>query len=128
KILIDRDPEERRRYGRLIGEFESMGALCNALKEKRLKRGSLDFDLPEPEVVLDMQGNLESIIKTERNFAHMIIEEFMIAANEAVAEFVEGLNVPFLYRVHEEPDQLKLDNIVNMMNTLGIIRSNKALK
>jgi ribonuclease R len=128
KILVDRDPEERRRYGRLIDEFEFMGALCNALKEKRLKRGSLDFDLPEPEVHLDMQGNLESIIKTERNFAHMIIEEFMIAANEAVAEHVEKFDIPFLYRVHEEPDPLKLENIVKMMNTLGIIRSKKGLK
>ena len=128
KILVDQDPEERRRYRHLIDEFELMGALCNALKEKRLKRGSLDFDLPEPEVLLDMQGNLEAIIKTERNFAHMIIEEFMIAANEAVAEYVERLDVPFLYRVHEEPDPLKLENIVKMMNTLGIIRSNKVLK
>ncbi len=128
KILIDRDPEERRRYNHLIDKFELMGALCNALKEKRLKRGSLDFDLPEPEVLLDMQGNLEAIIKTERNFAHMIIEEFMIAANEAVAEHVERLDVPFLYRVHEEPDPLKLENIVKMINTLGIIRSNKGLK
>ncbi|MGD0283171.1 MAG: ribonuclease R [Dissulfurispiraceae bacterium] len=128
KILVDRDAEERRRYGRLIEEFEFMGALCNALKEKRLKRGSLDFDLPEPEVILDMQGNLESIIRTERNFAHMIIEEFMIAANEAVAEYVEGLDIPFLYRVHEEPDPLKLENIVKMMNTLGIVRGHKGLK
>jgi len=128
KILVDRDPEERRSYKHLIGEFELMGALCKALKEKRLKRGSLDFDLPEPEVLLDMQGRLEAIIKTERNFAHMIIEEFMIAANEAVAEYIERLDIPFLYRVHEEPDPLKLENIVKMMNTLGIIRSNKGLK
>ncbi len=128
KILVDRDPEARRRYKGLIDEFELMGALCKALKEKRLKRGSLDFDLPEPEVLLDLQGNLEAIIKTERNFAHMIIEEFMIAANEAVAEHVERLDIPFLYRVHEEPDPLKLENIVKMMNTLGIIRSNKGLR
>ena len=128
KILVDRDPEARRRYKGLIDEFELMGALCKALKEKRLKRGSLDFDLPEPEVLLDMQGNLEAIIKTERNFAHMIIEEFMIAANEAVAEHVERLDIPFLYRVHEEPDPLKLESIVKMMNTLGIIRSHKGLK
>ena len=128
KILVDGDREERSRYSHLLDEFGFMGDLCNALKQKRLKRGSLDFDLPEPEVVLDIQGNLEAIIKTERNFAHMIIEEFMIAANEAVAEYVEGLNIPFLYRVHEEPDPLKLENIVKMMNTLGIIRSNKGLK
>ncbi|MBF0507094.1 MAG: ribonuclease R [Nitrospirae bacterium] len=128
KILVDRDPEERGRYRHLIDEFELMGELCNALKQKRIRRGSLDFDLPEPEVVLDMQGNLESIIKSERNFAHIIIEEFMIAANEAVAGYVAGLGIPFLYRVHEEPDPLKLENILKMINTLGIIRVGKGLR
>ncbi len=128
KILVDRDPEERGRYRHLLDEFELMGELCNALKLKRTRRGSLDFDLPEPEVVLDMQGNLESIIKSERNFAHIIIEEFMIAANEAVAGYVAGLGIPFLYRVHEEPDPLKLENILKMINTLGLIRVNKGLK
>lgn len=63
-----------------------MAELCNILKSNSLKRGSLDFDLPEPEILLGIQGNPEAIIKAERNFAHMIIEEFMIAANEAVAE------------------------------------------
>src|SRR5208283_2050306 len=115
KILVDRDVEECLRYKHFIEEFELMGELCRVLKESRVRRGSLDFDLPEPEVVLDMQGNLESILRVERNFAHMIIEEFMIAANEAVAEYAEEAGIPFLYRVHEEPDPLKLDNIVRVM-------------
>jgi ribonuclease R len=128
KILVDRDPEETSRYMHLIREFEWMRELCMALKEKRLKRGSLDFDLPEPEVVLDMQGNLESIIKAERNFAHIVIEEFMIAANEAVARYIEKLDIPSLYRVHEEPDPLKLENIMKMLTAMGSIRNNKGLK
>ncbi len=85
KVLVDNDPEERERYDYLLKDFELMGELCGILRSIRLERGSLDFDLPEPEVLLDLQGNPEAILKAERNFAHMIIEEFMIAANEAVA-------------------------------------------
>ncbi|HTZ17264.1 MAG TPA: RNB domain-containing ribonuclease, partial [Dissulfurispiraceae bacterium] len=86
QILVDRQPAVRQRYEALINEFELMEELCGILKESRLKRGSLDFDLPEPEVLLDLKGNPKDIIRAERNLAHMIIEEFMIAANEAVAE------------------------------------------
>jgi ribonuclease R len=120
KILIDKDAKEISRYGYLVSEFELMGELCNILKARRLKRGSLDFDLPEPEVLLDIQGNPENIIRAERNFAHMIIEEFMIAANEAVAGYLEKLDVPFLYRIHEEPDSLKLEDIMTMVSAAGL--------
>lgn len=122
KILVDKDPEERGRYDYLLKDFETMEELCNIIKDTRLKRGSLDFDLPEPEVLLDLQGNPEDIIKAERNFAHMIIEEFMIAANEAVAEHLEGLGVPSLYRIHEEPDQIKMEGIMKVVNSLGLNR------
>jgi len=122
KILVDKDPEERGRYDYLLKDFETMEELCNIIKDTRLKRGSLDFDLPEPEVLLDLQGNPEDIIKAERNFAHMIIEEFMIAANEAVAEHLEGLGVPSLYRIHEEPDQIKMEGIMKVVNSLGLSR------
>src|SRR3990172_1532435 len=91
KILIDNDPQEREKYAYLLKNFELMGELCDILRITRLARGSLDFDLPEPDVILDIQGNPEAILRAERNFAHMIIEEFMIAANEAVAEHLEGL-------------------------------------
>jgi ribonuclease R len=77
-----------------------MGELCSILRSGRLARGSLDFDLPEPDVLLDLQGNPEAILKAERNFAHVVIEEFMIAANEAVAEHLEKRSVPNLYRIH----------------------------
>jgi ribonuclease R len=121
KILVDKDEEERTRYAGLLGEFELMGRLCEILRGRRLARGSLDFDLPEPEILLDLQGNPEAIIKAERNFAHMIIEEFMIAANEAVAEHLEGLGAPSLYRIHEEPDPMKLDEIMKVVKPLGRI-------
>jgi ribonuclease R len=95
-----------------------MGELCGILRSGRLERGSLDFDLPEPEIILDLQGNPEAIIKAERNFAHMIIEEFMISANEAVAEHLEGLGVPSLYRIHEEPDPMKLEDIMKVVRAV----------
>ncbi|MFO0754308.1 MAG: ribonuclease R [Thermodesulfovibrionales bacterium] len=128
KILVDKDPEERQRYAYLLDLFGLMGELCELLKAVRLKRGSLDFDLPEPEVLLDIQGNPEAIIRAERNFAHMVIEEFMIAANEAVAEFLEEREVPSLYRVHEEPDPLKLENMTRIVNALGVLRNGKPLR
>jgi ribonuclease R len=96
-----------------------MGELCGVLRSGRLERGSLDFDLPEPEIILDIQGNPEAILRAERNFAHMIIEEFMIAANEAVAEHLEGLGVPSLYRIHEEPDPMKMEDILKVLKPLG---------
>src|ERR1700690_2424263 len=128
QILDDREPVARNRYASLINDFELMGELCNILRERRLKRGSLDFDLPEPEVLLDIKGNPKEIIRAERNFAHMIIEEFMISANEAVAEHLEGLETPNIYRVHEEPDPMKLDGIISVIATLGLMSQRNALK
>jgi ribonuclease R len=115
KILVEQDGQERKKYDHLLRDFELMGELCGVLRRKRLERGSLDFDLPEPEVLLDMQGRPEAVLKAERNFAHMIIEEFMIAANEAVAEHLAAMGVPSLYRIHEEPDPMKLDHIMKLM-------------
>jgi len=115
KVLIDTDDAERERYRHLLKDFELMEKLCTILRTKRFERGSLDFDLPEPEVLLDLQGSPEAIIRTERNFAHMIIEEFMIAANEAVAGHIEQLGVPCIYRIHEEPDPLKLEDVINVV-------------
>lgn len=119
KILIDQDVKERAKYDYLLKDFELMGELCSVLRSIRLERGSLDFDLPEPEVLLDMQGNPEAILRAERNFAHMIIEEFMIAANEAVAEHLEKLGVSSLYRIHEEPDPMKLEDILKVVKHFG---------
>ncbi|MCL5022781.1 MAG: ribonuclease R [Nitrospirae bacterium] len=116
KILVDLDSAERAKYDSLLQDFELMNELCGVLRRMRLERGSLDFDLPEPEVLLDLQGRPEAILRAERNLAHMIIEEFMIAANEAVAEHLESLGVPSLYRIHEEPDPMKLEEIVKVMH------------
>jgi ribonuclease R len=115
KILIDCDNHERDRYDYLLRYFELMGELCGILRNRRMRRGSLDFDLPEPEVLLDLQGVPDAIIRAERNYAHMIIEEFMIAANEAIAEYLTGLGIPILYRIHEEPDPFKFREIIKVV-------------
>lgn len=120
KILVDNDRNERERYGYLIESFEIMEELCSVLRNNRIKRGSLDFDLPEPQIMLDLQGRPESIIRAERNLAHMIIEEFMITANEAVASRLEGLGVPSIYRVHEEPDTSKIEELKPIFSSFGL--------
>lgn len=122
EILVDNNMGLRSKYSHLLGEFELMGELCSVLRARRLKRGSLDFDLPEPEVLLDMRGNPEDIIVSERNFAHMIVEEFMIAANEAVAEHLYRKGVPALYRIHEEPDVDKLEDILKVLKTVSRLK------
>lgn len=126
KILVDQEKGEREKYDYLLQDFELMNELCGILRRRRLERGSLDFDLPEPEVLLDLQGRPEAIIRAERNLAHMIIEEFMIAANEAVAGHLASLGVPGLYRIHEEPDPMKLDEIMKVIKPLAGMR--KSLK
>jgi ribonuclease R len=122
KILIDNDQRERSRYDHLLQDLEFMGDLCGMLRNRRLERGSLDFDLPEPEVLLDIRGVPEDILRAERNYAHMIIEEFMIAANEAVAEHLEALGIPILYRIHEEPDPLKLEDIGRVIKSVSPLK------
>jgi ribonuclease R len=120
KILLDRDTDERRRYGYIIKDIEIMQELCEILRDRRIRRGSLDFDLPEPQVLLDIQGRPEAIIRAERNLSHMIIEEFMIAANEAVASYLEEMDVPSLYRVHEKPDPSKIEELRPIFKTFGL--------
>lgn len=127
KILEDKDPELMERYRDYVGLFENMSALCHILREKRIKRGAIDFDFPESKVKLDEKGKPLEIVRRDRSIAEMIIEEFMIAANETVAEHFNWLEAPFLYRVHESPD---LDDITSLNEFLGAfgyqIRANSA--
>ncbi len=120
EILVDRDPAQRRRYAAMLDRFELMAELMQVLKTKRAKRGSIDFDLPEPEIVLDLQGRMTDVIRAERNMAHQIIEEFMLAANETVAAHIESKEKPFIYRIHEEPAEEKLTDLIEFLATLGI--------
>jgi len=119
KILVDRDAELRERFNPLLPSLDLMAGLCQELRQKRIARGAIDFDLPEPEVILNLQGETEDIIRAERNLAHQIIEEFMIAANEAVAQFMEERGSPFIYRIHEPPKKEALDEFRRFISQLG---------
>ena len=118
-ILTERDPETTNRYRALVPMFEMMHELFGILHQRRRRRGSIDFDLPEAEVVLSEFGEIEAIIATERNVAHRIIEEFMLLANETVAAHLVANDVPSLHRVHEPPDAKKVMDFEEFISTLG---------
>jgi len=102
--VIEGDVETRKRYADLVENFELMRDLALILNRKRERRGSIDFDLPEPVIEFDEFGLMKSISRSERNIAHRLIEEFMLSANECVAEYLESHRIASLYRVHEKPD------------------------
>jgi ribonuclease R len=119
KILADRDPDERARYAGLVPLFEIMEELCLILSKKRYRRGAVDFDLPEAEMQFDEDGKVISVVPAERSIAHRIIEEFMLLANECVAEKLASSGGPALYRVHEAPDPLKVEEFADFALSLG---------
>ena len=118
-ILTDRDPDTIARYKDLVPLFETMHELFGILNKRRHRRGSIDFDLKQAEIVLDDEGMVEAIIAAERNVAHRIIEEFMLLANETVAQHLDDHEVPTLYRIHEEPDPLKVAEFEEFVTPLG---------
>ncbi|HEY7168489.1 MAG TPA: ribonuclease R [Candidatus Binatia bacterium] len=119
RILVDRDETYLGLYRPFVDGFKLMEELALLLFESRRKRGNLDFDLPEAEIILDVQGMPENIVRAERNIAHRIIEEFMIAANEAVARHLTEQELPMLYRVHEGPDREALEALAPFLLSLG---------
>lgn len=119
KLLEGEDKALCEKHKPFLRMFKEMEELAKLLIRKRTERGSLDFDLPEPEVILGLTGELESIVLRKRYMAHRIIEEFMIAANEAVARFLYERRIPTLYRVHEPPEREKLDDLIQYMRSLG---------
>ncbi|GFH90872.1 ribonuclease R [Lachnospiraceae bacterium] len=120
KILEDKDQEERTKYEVFVPMFEEMEALSKILRAKRKKRGAIDFDFPETKIILDKEGKPLDIKPYERNTATKIIEDFMLLANETVAQHFYWLEIPFVYRTHDNPDPDKI-------NQLGIFISNFGL-
>jgi ribonuclease R len=118
-ILTNRDPELMRQYARFVPMFDLMRELFQILNDARRRRGSVDFDLNETEVVIDEGGVVEAIIALERNVAHRLIEEFMLLANETVASYLEAQSAPALYRVHEEPDILRVEKFEEFISGFG---------
>jgi ribonuclease R len=117
--ILDGDPEMNARYAPLVGNFKLMKELALILNKKRVARGSIDFDLPEPIIEFDEQGRMLSITRSIRNIAHRIIEEFMLAANEAVAQYLEKRAVASLHRVHEKPDPKKVIEFEELAHAFG---------
>jgi len=118
-ILTDRDPATMAQYQALVPMFGLMGELFEVLNARRRRRGSVDFDLPEAEVVLNEEGFIEDIVASERNVAHRLIEEFMLLANETVASHLESKGMPALYRIHEPPDPLKVLQFEEFISAFG---------
>jgi len=110
----------------LMSELELMRELAEKLTKKRIEHGSIDFDLPEPQIIIDIEGRVEDIVRSERNIAHRIIEEFMLAANRAVAEEFTRGKLPFIYRVHDVPDQDTIDSFREFIAEFGLTMDREA--
>jgi ribonuclease R len=117
--VLEGDEAQRKRYANLIESLELMHELAMILKRKRERRGSIDFDLPEPVIEFDDLGLMRSISRSERNNAHRLIEEFMLSANECVAGYLEGKAIPSLYRIHEKPDAKRVYDFETIAATFG---------
>jgi ribonuclease R len=108
-----------RRYEPLVDNFRRMKELALLLNRRRSERGSIDFDLPEPIIEFDEQGRMQGVVRSVRNVAHRIIEEFMLAANEAVAQYLEKRGIASLHRVHEKPDPKKVLEFEELAHAFG---------
>ncbi len=122
--ILDGDEAAREEFAPLAPEFERMKELALILNAKRERRGSIDFDLPEPIIEFDEFGAMKNVTRSERNWAHRLIEEFMLSANECVASWLENLGVPSIYRIHEKPEPRRVvefeDTAASFGYSLGI--------
>ncbi len=118
-LVLEGEAGLRRRYASLVPTFELMRELALILNRKRERRGSIDFDLPEPVIEFDEFGLMKSITRSERNIAHRLIEEFMLSANECVAHYLESKRIASLYRIHEKPDAKRVYDFEVIAATFG---------
>ena len=126
KILDNTDEKVINKYKNYIDNFKIMEELANILKEKRLEQGYLNLDIPESNIELDIDGRVTNIQKYETTFANEIIEQFMLVANETIAEKFFWLDAPFIYRVHEQPDYEKIQELNKFLFNFGLrIKANK---
>ena len=114
-----RRPTDERRYGPFLEDFRNMEELAALLRKRREARGSIDFDLPDADIVLDDEGLVVGIVPESRNVAHRLIEEFMLAANEAVAKKLLFAKQPAIYRVHDRPDPDRLVDLREVLESFG---------
>ncbi|KGX92873.1 ribonuclease R [Pontibacillus halophilus JSM 076056 = DSM 19796] len=118
-ILVEDDEELKSRYESLVPMFKNMEDLAAILRKKRFSRGAIDFDFKEAQVLVDDEGTAKDVVLRERSVAERLIEEFMLAANETVDEHFHWMNVPFIHRVHEEPDEQKLQFFFEFITNFG---------
>lgn len=119
KILVDNDEAVRNEFEALVPMFETMEELAAILRKKRKERGAIDFDFPEAKIVVDEKGKAIDVVLRDRKVGERLIEEFMLCANETVAEHIHWLEVPFIHRVHETPDEGKLEHFFTFLAGLG---------
>jgi ribonuclease R len=117
--ILEGDAETRAKYASLVADFERMHRLAVLMNKRREERGSIDFDLPEPVIEFDEQGQMRGVTKAERTWANRLIEEFMLAANECVATWLEDLGVPSLYRIHEKPEARRVVQFEELAASFG---------
>ncbi|HEX5564983.1 MAG TPA: ribonuclease R, partial [Sporosarcina sp.] len=121
KILEEKDEELIKRYEPLVPMFESMAELAAILRKKRMERGAIDFDFKESKVIVDEKGWPTDVVIRERTVSEKLIEEFMLAANETVAEHFHWMQVPFIYRIHEDPKPEKLQRFFEFLTNFGLV-------
>ena len=121
KILMDKDEELIARYEPIVPMFQEMEQLAQILRNKRMDRGAIDFDFKEARVLVDEEGHPQDVVLRERSIAERLIEEFMLAANETVAEHFHWLDVPFIYRIHEDPKPEKLQRFFEFITNFGYL-------
>ncbi|MCP8617663.1 ribonuclease R [Salirhabdus salicampi] len=121
KILLDKDEELRIKYDAIVPMLEDMENLAAILRSKRMERGAIDFDFKEAKVEIDDEGKAVDVVLRERSVAEKLIEEFMLAANETIAEHFHWMNVPFIHRIHEDPDPAKLQTFFEFIANLGYV-------
>lgn len=120
QAIFDGDKKTQKQFADIVPDLSVMKKLAEILQKKREKRGNVDFQTKEVQFVHDEQGNVVDVVPLKRLFAHQLIEEFMIVANESVAEYAENCQYPFVYRVHEKPDQEKYANLMALVKGVGI--------
>ncbi|HXB61328.1 MAG TPA: VacB/RNase II family 3'-5' exoribonuclease [Acidobacteriaceae bacterium] len=119
QAILDKDPAVSEQFMPLVPEFQRMEKLSLLLNHKRRRRGSIDFDLPEPVINFDPRGNMESIVRSERKWANRLIEEFMLSANECVSTWIEHQGVASIFRIHETPDPKRIVEFEDMAAGFG---------
>lgn len=119
KILVDKDEETKNEYEALVPMFETMETLASILRKKRFNRGAIDFDFKEAQVLVDEKGHPTDVVLRERQVSERLIEEFMLAANETIAEHFHWMDLPFIHRIHEDPDEDRLQKFFEFIGQFG---------